>query len=77
MAKELWMQKVFKKSHKGRLRRNLGLKKGQKLTKRRVRQIIDTKVGNKIRVNGGKTKRLSLTVKQQANAALRGMEAKH
>ena len=44
-----WARQAFKKSHKGRLHRALGVPEGQKIPAAKMREALSGKLGSKVR----------------------------
>lgn len=63
---ERWMQKL--KLKKGALRKQLGIKAGQKIPMATLNKILKTEIGEKISING-KTIKVTSTLKKRANLA--------
>lgn len=48
-AVDHWAQQAFKKSHKGRLHRALGVKEGEKIPATKMREALAGKYGSKVK----------------------------
>lgn len=67
-ARKLWIQKAISK--KGALRKQLGIKKGEKVPISILRRIVDTETGKTVSFRG-KTIRVTIQLKRRALLALR------